>query len=234
MVKKGVPMNSRERVLKAVNFENPDRVPIDLGGIRASGINAVVYDNLKKRMRIDTPTRIHDSMQILAELEMEFVERLHVDVLPLEPNTALWFRQDAREGVRKTLFGGLDVYFQPGTRIEEQEDGSWMQKNADGRDIALMPKGGYYFDFIRPTMSGRRIDPDADYGALNDIARHRARPALVEQHWDHGAREGHQVVQQERREDRGGLVCDAHQRRGFRRAWLRFFHGSPPIRRLTH
>ncbi|MDP6547220.1 MAG: hypothetical protein QGH60_24865, partial [Phycisphaerae bacterium] len=104
-------MNSRERVLKAVNFETPDRVPIDLGAVRASGINAVVYDKLKKRMGIKTPTRIHDTMQILAELEMEVVERLHVDVLPLEPMTAQWARQDASQGVRKTLFCGLDVYF---------------------------------------------------------------------------------------------------------------------------
>ena len=48
-------MNSRERVLKAVNFEKPDRVPIDLGALRASGINAVVYDKLKKRMGIKSP-----------------------------------------------------------------------------------------------------------------------------------------------------------------------------------
>ena len=30
-------MTSRERVQKAVNFEVPDRVPIDLGGMKASG-----------------------------------------------------------------------------------------------------------------------------------------------------------------------------------------------------
>ena len=154
-------MTSRERVLKAVNFEAPDRVPIDLGGIRASGMNAVVYDKLKKRMGIDTPTRIHDTMQILAELEMEVIERLHVDVLPLEPMTMQWARQEAAEGVRKTLFCGLDVHFQPGTRIEEQEDGSWILKGAGGSDVARMPKGGYYFDFIRPTMASTRIDPDA-------------------------------------------------------------------------
>lgn len=53
-------MNSRERVLKAVNFEEPDRIPIDLGAIRASGINAVAYDKMKKRMGINTPTKIHD------------------------------------------------------------------------------------------------------------------------------------------------------------------------------
>ena len=154
-------MNSRQRVLKAVNFETPDRVPIDLGGIRASGINAVAYDKLKKRMGIRSPTRVHDTMQILAELELEVVERLHVDVLPLEPMTAQWSQQEASEGVRKTLFCGLDVYFQPGTKIEQQKNGSWILKGDDGKDIAQMPKDGYYFDFIRPTMAGTRIDPDA-------------------------------------------------------------------------
>jgi hypothetical protein len=59
-------MNSRERVLKAVNFEKPDRVPIDLGAIRASGINAVVYDQLKKRMGIDTSRDGPGRMLLLA------------------------------------------------------------------------------------------------------------------------------------------------------------------------
>ena len=48
-------MNSRERVLAAINYQQPDRIPIDLGGIRASGINAVVYDQLKQRMGIPHP-----------------------------------------------------------------------------------------------------------------------------------------------------------------------------------
>jgi len=154
-------MNSRERVLKAVSFQQPDRVPIDLGGIRASGINAVVYDQMKKRMGIHTPTRIHDSMQILAELEMEVLDRLHVDVLPLEPATAGWARQDASAGVRKTLFCGLDVYFAPGTRIQEEPAGSWVLLDGNGKAYARMPKNGYYFDFIRPTMASTRIDPEA-------------------------------------------------------------------------
>jgi uroporphyrinogen decarboxylase len=154
-------MTSRDRVVKAVNFEKPDRVPIDLGGIRASGINAVVYDSLKKLLGIDTPTRIHDSMQILAELDMEVIDRLHIDVLPLEPMTARWARQRAEEGIRKTLFCGLDVYFPPGTQIDEQADGSWVLRGSDGRDAARMPKDGYYFDFVRPTMAGSGIDPKA-------------------------------------------------------------------------
>lgn len=41
-------MTSRERVGKAVNFQVPDRVPIDLGGMKASEIAAGAYHRLKK------------------------------------------------------------------------------------------------------------------------------------------------------------------------------------------
>jgi len=129
--------------------------------MRASGINAVVYDELKNRMGINTPTRIHDPMQVLAELELDVLERLHVDVLPLEPATAEWSRRDASEGVARTLFCGLDVYFPPLTRIEEKGDGSWVLTDTEGKAFARMPKDGFYFDFIRSTMANTRIDPDA-------------------------------------------------------------------------
>jgi len=86
-------MNARERVLRAVNFQKSDRAPIDLGAIRASGISAVVYDKLKARMGIHTPTKIHDTMQILAEVELEVLDRLHVDVAPLDASDAAWVRR---------------------------------------------------------------------------------------------------------------------------------------------
>jgi len=156
-------MNSRERVLRAINFQQPDRVPIDLGGIRASGINAVVYDQLKQRMGINTPTKIHDSMQILAELELVVLDRLHVDVVPLEGASATWARQEASQGVKRRLFCGLEVYFPPKTRITEEPDGSWVLRNPAGEPYARMPKNGFYFDFLRPTMAARRIVPSAFY-----------------------------------------------------------------------
>jgi len=153
-------MTSRERVMTAVNFRTPDRVPIDLGGTRASGINAVAYDRLKRRMGISTPTKLHDPMQILAELEPEVLDRLGVDVAPLEAATARWARQDAKEGVERRLFEGTKVFFPPGTNIAEEPDGAWTLRRPDNTPYARMPKGGFYFDFIRSTM-GRRIEPNA-------------------------------------------------------------------------
>jgi uroporphyrinogen decarboxylase len=153
-------MTSRERVESAINFQRPDRIPIDLGGIRASGINAVLYDQLKKRMGIQTPTKIHDTMQILAEIELKVIDRLHIDVIPLDAGDVAWTTMDAEQGVKRRLFCGLDVYFTPGTNITEEHDGSWVLRDSDNVIYARMPKDGYYFDFSRPTMSSARIDPD--------------------------------------------------------------------------
>ena len=153
-------MNSRERVLKAVNFEAPDRLPIDLGGMRASGISAVVYDELKRRMGIHTPTRLHDPMQILALIEPEVMERLHLDVVPLDATTALWHARGVDAGVERRLFCGTNVLFPPGTQIAEEPSGDWVLCRPDGQPYARMPENGYYFDFIKSTMAGR-IDPDA-------------------------------------------------------------------------
>ncbi|UCB46569.1 MAG: hypothetical protein JSV25_03870, partial [Spirochaetota bacterium] len=154
-------MTSRERVLKAVNFQKPDRTPIDLGAMRASGINAVVYDELKRRKGINTPTKIHDVMQILAEVEMEVIESLHVDVVPLDVGDVEWVGLKAQDGIEKRLFCGQDVYFPPDTNITAENDGSWSLRNNEGEAFARMPKNGFYFDFLGPTMSTKKIDPDA-------------------------------------------------------------------------
>jgi uroporphyrinogen decarboxylase len=154
-------MTSRERVLTALNHQQPDRVPLDLGAMRASGINAVVYDKLKRRLGIATPTKVFDTMQILAEVELEVVDKLHVDVLPLDAGCPGWLGQPATAGRPRRLFCGQEVYFAPDANITEESDGSWVLRNAANDPVARMPRNGYYFDFIRPTMGGHQIDPDA-------------------------------------------------------------------------
>ncbi len=153
-------MTSRQRVRRAINFEKPDRVPIDLGATRASGINAVVYGKLKQRLGLESPTKLADSMQILAQVELDVVQRLHIDVMPIDAAGAAWASADAIRGVRKRLFCGEQVCFPPSTDIGQRPDGSWVLRDAGGRAYARMPKDGYYFDFIRPTMAGR-IEPAA-------------------------------------------------------------------------
>ncbi|NLF32533.1 MAG: hypothetical protein GX591_16790 [Planctomycetes bacterium] len=152
-------MNSRQRVWKALNYEPVDRVPIDLGAMRASGISARVYAQLKQRLGLDGPVKVLDAMQILAEVEPSVLEACHVDVVPLEGINAAWCGAPAETGVAETLAGGQTVWFPPSTRIRKERDGAWVLLNAAGEPYARMPAGGLYFDFIRPTMAASRIDP---------------------------------------------------------------------------
>ena len=46
-------MKSRERVLAAVKHQEPDRVPIDLGGTICSTITATANEKLKKFLKIN-------------------------------------------------------------------------------------------------------------------------------------------------------------------------------------
>ena len=50
-------MNSRERLLKAFNHEEPDKVPLDLGG-HISGIHIKAYKKLLEYLNIEEKSMI--------------------------------------------------------------------------------------------------------------------------------------------------------------------------------
>ena len=72
-------MTSRERVLKALNHQVPDRVPIDLGGFQ-TGIHKKAYIELLDYLGIDDELTIMDPVQQLARPCEELLERFHVDI----------------------------------------------------------------------------------------------------------------------------------------------------------
>lgn len=162
-------MTSRERVLKAVNHQVPDRVPVDLGGLKASTIAAVAYDRLKQKLGIRTPTKVVDARFMIAALEDEVLRRLHVDVVPLDLSCILPMSRPENEWIPRQLFDGTDVLFPPGTRIGEDATGNWLLLNADGSPTSFqMPKGGHYFDDVSFNQ-GDRIDPKK-FRPISDIA----------------------------------------------------------------
>ena len=77
-----MPMTSRERVLTAINHEEPDRVPIILGVSNATGIQMAAYRRLKKRLGIQAEDRyLYDWSELgTAALEEETLLRLRSDV----------------------------------------------------------------------------------------------------------------------------------------------------------
>ena len=60
-------MTSRERVLTAVDHQEPNRLPVDLGAMRSTGIQAIAYNRLKAHLGLaGGHTRVYDLVQQLA------------------------------------------------------------------------------------------------------------------------------------------------------------------------
>ena len=77
-------MNSRERVMAAIDHKEPDYVPLDLGATPSSGISAIAYNNLKKHMGItDGHTRIFDVVQQVVIPEQNIIDEFGVDVIDI-------------------------------------------------------------------------------------------------------------------------------------------------------
>lgn len=71
-------MSPRERLLKAINHEVPDRVPIDLGG-NQTGIHRFAYESLLSHLGIRDDVAIMDAVQQLAKPCEALLQRFHVD-----------------------------------------------------------------------------------------------------------------------------------------------------------
>lgn len=153
-------MNSRERVQKTIAFEEPDRVPIDLGGMKASGIAVAAYNRLKRRLGIPGTTKVLDTRFMIAMVEDIIRRRFHVDVLPLDAATILSDTAPDEQWVPRRLFNGDEALFPPGTNIGEEPNGDWRLLNPDGSPTSyLMPKNGFYFDDTSFGIAEGEYDP---------------------------------------------------------------------------
>jgi hypothetical protein len=142
-------MTSRERVLKALSFQEPDRVPLDLGGTIVSGIMAHALDRLRKYLGLELrPVKVYEALQMLGEVEMDVVERLGIDVLPLEP--PLQFFGLRRENWKPwKLWDGTEVLVPGQFDVEVDTEGNWLlhTEGDHGKPVeGKMPRDGYYFD----------------------------------------------------------------------------------------
>jgi uroporphyrinogen decarboxylase len=73
-------LSHRDRVLAVLGHEVPDRLPIDLGGSPASGINLFAYRRLKEFLGVSGPVRIQTERSLLAWPDEAILERFDVDL----------------------------------------------------------------------------------------------------------------------------------------------------------
>ncbi len=155
-------MTSRERVLRTVNFQDTDRVPIDLGAMKASGIGVKAYNQIKAGLGLHGSTRIWDPKFMIASVEEELMQRFHLDVVPLDISSAMHDIRPDSEWIPKTLYGGAEGLLSPDTNIGIDSEGCWALLDQNNKPTSFrMPREGYYFDDISFNEPGAVIDPTA-------------------------------------------------------------------------
>ena len=135
-------MNSRERVLKSINHQEPDRIPVDLGGTPVTGISAIAYHNLKKHLGINEGhTRIYDVMQQLSYPEDTILERFNVDTFDIGRS----FNTDDEDWYDVEV-NGIPAQFPAWFKSEFNEDGSIDVFHPDGTKLAGMSDAALVID----------------------------------------------------------------------------------------
>ena len=149
---------SRERVLMAVNHREPDRVPIDLGGHRSSGIMAIAYKKLKDYLGITSgDIYVYDFVQQLAIIEPEVLDRFGVDTIELGRGFAL----DPADWRDWVLPDGTPCKI-PAFIHPVRVGGDWHVYHEDGTLIAIQKEGSLYFEQTCYPLMGRDEDTSAD------------------------------------------------------------------------
>lgn len=155
-------MTSRERVLAAIRHEETDRLPIDLGSSRSTGINAIAYSNLRKHLGDENPTVLFDVKQLLAIPDEEIMQRLGVDVVILP-------RLVPSVGVRIDEYkpgqlpcGGGDCLLAKAFEPRELPGGGLGIYDKEDHLIAIRPKDGLYFDEVYNPLADADCEADID------------------------------------------------------------------------
>jgi len=132
-------MNGRERILAALNHQEPDRVPFDLGSTQVTGIHTVAYRGLRAELGLSAVTpAICDYIQGLAMPDDDVLDSLNVDVRGLFPLNS--HNDRVSERIRRESKGG-------GEEVEVFADEWGMTQLRPYPD-------GLYFTAVRHPLEG--------------------------------------------------------------------------------
>jgi hypothetical protein len=171
-------MNSRERVTLSLNHQEPDRVPLDLGGSVVTGMHVSSVYLLRQALKLDepgTPVKVVEPYQMLGEIKSDLIEVLGVDVVGVGSTKTLFgFRNEGWKPWK--IFDGTPVLVPEGFNTDPEANGDILMYPEGDKSAApsgRMPRGGYYFDTLvrQPTIDEDHLDVQdnlEEFGPVSD------------------------------------------------------------------
>ena len=171
-------MSSRERVNMALNFQEPDRIPLDLGGSVVTGMHVSTVYRLRQALGLDspgTPVRVIEPYQMLGEIKPDLFKALGADVVPLGGTKTLFGFKN--EGWKPWItFDGTPVLVPEGFNTDPEPSGEilmYPEGDKSAPPSGRMPKGGWYFDAIirQPPIDDSNLNVEhnlEEFGPISD------------------------------------------------------------------
>ena len=160
-------MTSRESVRCALSHREPDRVPIDFGGHRSSGIAAIAYARLKQALGISSGNiYVYDMIQQLAVVEPAVLDAFGVDVVELGRG----FMLDDADWKDWTLPNGVPCKIPRFIHVKSRAGDSFLHSD-DGVELAVLRKGCLYFEQTHWPWQDRNPE-EQDFSDLGEASRH--------------------------------------------------------------
>lgn len=136
-------MNSRQRVRTALNHQEPDRVPFDLGGTTVTGIHVTAYRHLREYLGLPpVQVQIDDLVEQLAVMDADVAAQLQPDCARVAPGSPSSYERVFRHE-------GAYVVFTDEWKI----------------DWAMPKQGGFFYDMVK--------HPLADASSIGDLRSYR-------------------------------------------------------------
>lgn len=131
--------NSRARVQAALRHEELDRVPLDMGGSRVTGIHVDAYRSLRELLALPPmePT-IGDFQQRLAVVDDDVIDVLGLDVKGINPRSPATYKRIV------------------------SDDGEYLSYLDEWGVTRRMPKDGFFFDPVSAPLAGDISEADVD------------------------------------------------------------------------
>jgi len=144
-------MNSRERINLALNHQEPDRVPLDLGGGPQTGMHVSSVYKLRQVLELpEEAIKVIEPYQMLGEIKPDMIDVLGIDVVPLYGLTTM-FGYKNENWKPWTFFDGTPLLVPEKFNTEPDNNGNiyaYPQGDKSVPPSAVMPKNGFFFDAI--------------------------------------------------------------------------------------
>jgi len=144
-------MNSKERVLSALNHRQPDKVPMDFGATAVTGIHVTCVAALRDHYGLEKrPVKVHEPYQMLGLVEDDLKDAMGLDVEGVYPRKTM-FGFPIENWKPYRLYDGLEVLVPGEFNVVMDQNGDTLifpEGDMTAPPSGRMPKDGYFFDSI--------------------------------------------------------------------------------------